>query len=164
MPKHSAGLLGYRHGPDGLEFLLVHPGGPFWVRKDDGAWSLPKGEFEPGEEPLEAAKREYTEETGFSAEGGSFVALGTLRQPSGKEVSAWAFQTDADVATLRSNDFELEWPPRSGRRATFPEVDRAGWFSAEAARRKLVRGQVDFIDAALEALGAAGERLRGSER
>jgi len=151
VPKPSAGLLGYRHHPNGLEFLLAHHGGPLWAHKDEGAWTLPKGEFEPGEEPLDAAIREYAEETGFVAHG-PYLPLGSIRQKSGKVISAWAFETDVDAGQATSNTFEMEWPPHSGRTAEFPEVDRAAWFTAEEARRKLPRGQFGFIEAAVQAL------------
>ena len=147
MPKMSAGLLVYRRSDGGIEVLLVHPGGPYWVKRDDGAWSLPKGEYEPGEDPLEAAVREFDEELGSEPPDRSdAVSLGQLRQPSGKVVSAWALEGDLDVSEIRSNTFEMEWPPRSGRSGEFPEVDRAAWFDLPAARRKLLRGQVGFLD------------------
>ena len=153
MPKLSAGLLVYRRGDDGLEVLLVHPGGPYWAKKDDGAWSIPKGEYEPDEDPLQVALREFEEETGKAPpDPASAVSLGELRQPSGKVVSAWAVEGDVDVAEVHSNTFEMEWPPRSGRTQEFPEVDRAGWFGPEAARRKLLRGQLGFIERLLELL------------
>ena len=138
MPKASAGVLLYRHRSGALEVFLVHPGGPFWVQKDDGAWSIPKGEFEPGEDPLAAARREFTEETGFVAEG-DFVPLTPLRQKSGKIVHAWAVEMDVDPADVRSNTFTLQ-----GR--TYPEVDRAGWFRLDEARTKLLTGQTGFLD------------------
>lgn len=138
MPKTSAGLLLYRHRGSTLEVFLVHPGGPFWAKKDDGAWSIPKGEFEPGEDPLAAAKREFTEETGFTV-AGDFIALLPLMQPSGKIVHAWAIQGDCDPALLRSNTFTLK-----GK--TFPEVDRAGWFGLEEAQQKILPGQAGFLD------------------
>jgi predicted NUDIX family NTP pyrophosphohydrolase len=131
-----------------LEILLVHPGGPFWAKKDDGAWSIPKGLYESGEDPLIAAQREFREETG-AAVGGEFVALGEFKLPSGKRLSAWAAEGDFDPATLASNEFEMEWPPRSGKRARFPEADRAAWFSPDAARVKITKGQVQVIDAFL---------------
>lgn len=146
----SAGILMYRFRKDTLEVFLVHPGGPFWARKDKGAWSIPKGLCEPGEDPLTAARREFTEETGFSVSG-RFVELTPRRQTSGKRVLAWAVEGDADPADLKSNPFTLEWPPRSGRLRSFPEVDRAGWFPLDVARQKLVKGQVGFVDE-LEAL------------
>ncbi len=145
MPKKSAGLLMYRETCGRIEVFLVHPGGPFWARKDDGAWSIPKGEFEDGEDPLEAARREFQEETG-SAALGDFQPMEPLKQPSGKTVYAWAVQGDADPAELKSNTFSLEWPPRSGRLQEFPEVDRAGWFTIETARRKILKGQAGFLE------------------
>ena len=146
MPKKtSAGLLLYRRRGDALEVFLVHPGGPFWAKKDLGAWSLPKGEFEAGEDPLEAAKREFTEETGFPIDG-EFRPLQPLRQPSGKTIYAWAVEGDCDPAELRSNTFEMEWPPKSGKRAAFPEVDRAEWFSIDEARERIIAGQAPFLD------------------
>jgi predicted NUDIX family NTP pyrophosphohydrolase len=145
MAKRSAGILAFRRRGDSIEFLLVHPGGPFWRAKDEGAWSIPKGEYEVGEPPLAAALREFTEETGFIASD-PLLPLTPLRQPSGKRVAAWAFEGDFDPAEMRSNTFELEWPPRSGKIAEFPEVDRAGWFDAADAKRKLLKGQVGFVD------------------
>jgi predicted NUDIX family NTP pyrophosphohydrolase len=129
-----------------LQVLLVHPGGPFWAKKDSGAWSVPKGEYDDPEDALEAAKREFIEETGFPVSG-PFLPLGSLKQPSGKRVSVWAFESDCDPAALVSNEFEMEWPPKSGRKALFAEIDRAGWFSLEEAREKLTRGQVGFLGA-----------------
>jgi predicted NUDIX family NTP pyrophosphohydrolase len=147
VPKRSAGLLVYRRIDDGIEVLLVHPGGPFWAKKDDGAWSLPKGEYEPEEDPLAVALREFEEETGQPPLDHSEVEwLGELRQPSGKVVSAWAVEGDLDPSEITSNTFEMEWPPRSGRTQEFPEVDRAGWFDLDGARRKILRGQVGFLD------------------
>ena len=146
MPQHSAGILLYRRSPEGVEVLLVHPGGPLWARKDDGAWSVPKGLYDPAtEEPLQAARREFEEETG-QREDGPFVDLGVVRQPSGKRVQVFAAEGDLDVTRLTSNTFELEWPPRSGLRAAFPEVDRGEWFDLETAGRKITRGQIAFID------------------
>lgn len=157
MPKLSAGLLVYRRVDGEPEVLLVHPGGPFWAKKDDGAWSLPKGEYEPSEDPLEVALREFREELGIDPpDADGAVPLGELRQPSGKRVSAWALEGDADVSDVRSNTFEMEWPPRSGRTQEFPEVDRAGWFGVEEAGRKLLRGQVGFLDRLREVI--EGER------
>jgi predicted NUDIX family NTP pyrophosphohydrolase len=152
---HSAGLLMYRLGADGPEVLLAHPGGPYWRGKDDGAWTLPKGEYAESEEPLAAAQREFEEETGFTA-CEPFLPLGELRQKSGKRILAWAFAGDCDPALLRSNSFEIEWPPRSGRRQSFAEVDRAEWFGVEDARRKLIPGQVPFIDRLLRLLAPVG--------
>ena len=138
MPKTSAGLLLYRHGREGLEVFLVHPGGPFWAHKDEGSWSIPKGEFGPGEDPLDAARREFTEETSFTASG-DFVPLAPLKQPSGKVVHAWAVKGDGDPALVRSNTFVLK-----GRE--YPEIDRAAWFGLAEARKKILRGQVGFLD------------------
>jgi predicted NUDIX family NTP pyrophosphohydrolase len=155
MPKLSAGLLAYRRTDAGLEVLLVHPGGPFWAKKDEGAWSVPKGEYEPSEDPLAVARREFEEEIGQAPPAGSEpVWLGELRQPSGKVVSAWTVEGDLDVGDMHSNSFEMEWPPRSGRTREFPEVDRAGWFGLEEARRKLLRGQVGFLDRLEEVLAS----------
>lgn len=147
MPKaNSAGLLLYRNNrPGALEVLLVHPGGPFWARKDEGAWSIPKGEFEAGADALEAARREFLEETGSRIEG-AFVALTPLRQPSGKLVYAWAVEGNLDTSSIRSNTFSIEWPPRSGRQQEFPEIDRAAWFDIAAARQKILAGQRGFLD------------------
>lgn len=145
MPKRSAGLILYRRGKAGVEVFLVHPGGPFWAKKDSGAWSIPKGEFAEGEDPLAAARREFQEETGFSANG-SFLSLGELKQPGGKVVVAWAMEGDCDPAQLRSNTFVMEWPPRSGRQVEVPEVDRGCWFNAETARTKLHKGQLGFLE------------------
>jgi predicted NUDIX family NTP pyrophosphohydrolase len=145
VPKRSAGILLYRRRGGALELLLVHPGGPFWARKDDGAWSIPKGEYEDGEDALAVAKREFAEELGAAADG-RFFDLGELRQRSRKLIRAWALEGDFDVAALRSNSFEIEWPPKSGHRQSFPEVDRAAWFTPEEARRKLIAGQRGFID------------------
>ena len=145
MPKPSAGLLLFRHGAAGVEVLLVHPGGPFFVRKDDGVWSIPKGEYEPDETPLDAARREFEEETGFQADG-DFEPLGEVKLKNGKIVTAWAIEGDANPTELHSNDFTLEWPPRSGRQQQFPEVDRAGWFPLDAARVKIYPAQEPFLD------------------
>src|SRR3982751_1225955 len=138
MAKSSAGLLMYRWRGDTLEVLLVHPGGPFWARKDEGAWSIPKGEFLAGEDPLDAAKREFTEETSLSV-AGDFVPLKPLKQRSGKIVHAWAVKGDADPARIRSNSFVFK-----GRE--YPEIDRAAWFGLEEARKKILKGQVGFLD------------------
>lgn len=146
MPQVSAALLLYRRRPTGLEVLLVHPGGPFWARKDDGAWSIPKGLCDLGEDPAEAARREFAEETGH-APPGSLLPLGSFRQSSAKQVEAFALEGDFDPASLRSNTFEIEWPPRSGHRQAFPEADRAEWFGLDLARRKLVKGQIQVLDA-----------------
>lgn len=145
MPRHSAGIVLYRRKADRIEVFLVHPGGPFWRRRDIGAWSIPKGEFEPSEDALEAARREFREETGFTADG-EFIPLKPQKQPGGKIVHAWAVEGDADPAQIRSNTFALEWPPRSGRIQEFPEVDRAGWFGLDEAREKILKGQAAFLD------------------
>lgn len=145
MPRQSAGLLMFRQRAGGLEVFLVHPGGPFWAKKDQGAWSIPKGEYQPDEDPLVAARREFAEETGIVPEG-DFVALTPLRQRSGKIVRAFAFEGDCDAQAIRSNTFVIEWPPRSGRQQEFPEVDRAGWFTVEEARERLLSGQVGIIE------------------
>lgn len=144
MARHSAGLLLYRRRGR-LEVLLVHPGGPFWARKDLGAWSIPKGEYDPGEDPLAAARREFREETGLSVTG-EFIALTPRKQPSGKIIAVWAVEGDCDPAAIRSNLFTLEWPPHSGRQQQFPEVDRAAWFSLAEAREKIIKGQVGFLE------------------
>jgi predicted NUDIX family NTP pyrophosphohydrolase len=145
MSKKSAGLLMYRYIKGSVEVFLVHPGGPFWVKKDDGAWSIPKGEFSGDENPLEAAKREVKEETGFIIEG-EFKPLEPVRQPTGKIVYAWAVKSDVDAEAIKSNTFSVEWPPKSGKVKEFPEVDRAEWFSIDIARRKILKGQVLFLD------------------
>jgi predicted NUDIX family NTP pyrophosphohydrolase len=145
MKKRSAGILMYRRTGPELQVLLVHPGGPFWAKKDLGGWSIPKGEFEEGEEPLAAARREFREELGAEPDG-TFVELGSLIQPSRKEVVAWAVEGDFVVEELKSNTFEMEWPTKSGKKKQFPEVDRAEWFGLEEARRKMLPGQVEFID------------------
>jgi predicted NUDIX family NTP pyrophosphohydrolase len=138
--RTSAGIVLYRRHQGTLEVFLVHPGGPYWARKDLGAWSIPKGEYEPEEPALQAAQREFQEETG-TAVYGPFVALAPVRQPSGKIITAWAAEGDLDPAALRSNSFELEWPPKSGRTLSFPEVDRGAWFSLTEAHDKIVPGQ-----------------------
>jgi predicted NUDIX family NTP pyrophosphohydrolase len=151
--KTSAGIMLYRVR-DELEVLLVHPGGPFWARKDEGAWSIPKGEYDASdEEPLTAARREFEEELGQPAPTTSPVDLGSVRLSSGKNVLAWALAGDLDPALAVSNTFEMEWPPRSGRRQTFPEVDRAQWFTVAAARPKLNRGQLPLLDRLVASLG-----------
>jgi predicted NUDIX family NTP pyrophosphohydrolase len=144
MAKPSAGLLLYRLHNE-LEVFLVHMGGPYWTRKDLGAWSIPKGEYEAGEDALEAAKREFAEETGFTVDG-EFRKLTSVKQPSGKVVEAWAIEGDVDPAKLRSNTFTMEWPVGSGHQREFPEVDRAAWFSLAEARRKIFKGQLKLLD------------------
>jgi predicted NUDIX family NTP pyrophosphohydrolase len=145
MAKQSAGLLMYRRRDGVLEVFLAHPGGPFWAKKDLGSWSIPKGEFTPGEEALEAAQREFAEETGFLATG-PFHPLTPLKQSSGKIVQAWAFEGDGDAAAMKSNTFSMEWPRGSGKHQEFPEVDRAEWFTIEAAKEKILKGQVGFLE------------------
>lgn len=157
MPTHSAGVLLYRFRESHLEVLLVHPGGPFWARKDTGAWSIPKGECAEGEDPLDAAKRELAEETGIELNS-PLVDLGAIRQPSGKIVHAWAAPQDCDPALITSNKFTMEWPPKSGKFAEFLEVDRAAWYATRAARGKLHKGQVGFIDKLRELLKLPPER------
>jgi predicted NUDIX family NTP pyrophosphohydrolase len=145
MAKQSAGLLVYRHRGGELEVFLVHPGGPFWQHKDLGSWSIPKGLFADGEDPLDAAKREFQEETGFAA-AGQFIPLRPLKQPSGKIVHAWAVEGDYDPAALVSNTFSLEWPRNSGNMIEVPEIDRAEWFTLELGREKILPGQRGFLD------------------
>jgi len=144
----SAGILPYRRRGDAIELLLVHPGGPFWAKKDEGAWSIPKGEIDEGEDERACALRELEEELGSSLglTAARLTEIGSVRQKSGKTVHGWAAETDFDPAELRSNTFEMEWPPRSGRRQQFPEVDRAEWFEPEAARSKINPAQIEFID------------------
>jgi predicted NUDIX family NTP pyrophosphohydrolase len=151
MTKRSAGVLLWKRDHEGVRVLLVHPGGPFWAKKDDGAWSIPKGEFEEGEQALAVARRELLEELGAAAQPlsatpeNAFVPLGEVKQKGGKLVTAFALQADFDVTQLASNSFELEWPPRSGRMRSFPEVDRAGWFDLNEARVKILVGQQGFV-------------------
>jgi len=145
MPKRSAGVLLFRRIGREIEVLLAHPGGPFWKNKDDGAWSIPKGEYGDEEDPLAAAKREFAEETGLTPSG-DFVPLGEVRQPGGKFVSAWAVEGDFDTANLRSNTFSMPWPPGSGKLQEFPEIDRAEWFALDIARRKILKGQAGLLE------------------
>ncbi len=151
MPAYSSGLLLFRLRSKQPEFFLVHPGGPFWKNKDSGAWSIPKGEFETGEDPLEAAKREMKEETGFRVSG-KFIKLTPVKQSGGKIVHAWALEYDLDPARIKSNEFEMEWPPRSGKMKSFPEVDRGDWFPAAEAKEKINKSQGALIDELLELL------------
>jgi predicted NUDIX family NTP pyrophosphohydrolase len=153
-PVPSCGLLLHRPGPGGREVLIAHMGGPFWAKKDDGAWSIPKGERDEGEEPLAVALREFAEEMGRPAPDGPTVLLGEFRQSHGKVVTVFARDADFDADGITSNTFETEWPPRSGRTASFPEVDRAAWMTLAAARPKLVKGQVPALDALAAAVGA----------
>jgi predicted NUDIX family NTP pyrophosphohydrolase len=152
VPKRSAGVLLYRSRNGAVEVLLVHPGGPLWANKDLGAWSIPKGEYQQGEDPLVAALREFEEETGQRPPQAGLVELGEVRQRGGKVVTAWAALGDLDPAAITSNTFAMEWPPRSGSRREFPEVDRAGWFELEQARGKLLAAQAELIDRLLEVL------------
>jgi predicted NUDIX family NTP pyrophosphohydrolase len=150
MAKSSAGLLMYRQR-GGLEVLLVHPGGPFWKSKDDGAWTIPKGEFSADELPLDAALREFREETGLEARG-PFTELGPVKQKGGKVVYCWAFEGDCDPAAIRSNTFTMEWPPKSGKQAEFPEIDRAAWFTPAEARKKILPALTALIEQLEQAL------------
>jgi predicted NUDIX family NTP pyrophosphohydrolase len=152
MAKISAGIVLFRKRRAGVEVLLVHPGGPFWARKDAGAWSIPKGLADEGEDRLGAAKREFLEETGMATDG-EFLDLGAHKQPGGKTIVAWAHEGDFDPASRKSNAFSIEWPPRSGRMAEFPEVDKAAWYSLDEALDKAARGQRSIIVALAEKLG-----------
>jgi predicted NUDIX family NTP pyrophosphohydrolase len=158
MGARSAGLLLYRISAEGaVEVLIAHPGGPFWARKDDAAWSVPKGEYLADEDALVAAYREFEEEVGLAPPDGGAVFLGERRQPGGKRVSVWGLEGDLDVTGAVSNTFELEWPRSSGQLREFPEVDRVEWVSVDQARRKLLKGQEPFLDALLEALAPGGD-------
>lgn len=154
MPKTSAGLLVYRLRANQLEVFLVHPGGPFWAKKDAGAWTVPKGEFTLDEDPLAAARRDFTEETGYTVTG-PFAALGTVRQAGGKVIHGFTAQADLDAAKIVSNRFQLEWPPRSGRQQKFPEVDRAAWFDLDEAAQKINASQAEFLTRLRDARHAA---------
>lgn len=144
MPRESAGILLYRISHSGIEVFLVHPGGPFWRKKDDGSWSVPKGELGENEDPLKAAQREFSEETGIRVSG-EFIPLEPVVQKGGKKVHCFACMGDVDTGNVRSNTFEMEWPPRSGKKVSFPEIDRYGWFPVETARLKINQAQVSFI-------------------
>jgi len=157
MTKHSAGILLYRKAGDSYEVLIVHPGGPFWAKKDDGVWSIPKGEFGDGEEPLAAAKRELAEELGRHVPKGELAPLGEAKQPSGKVVHIWALEADLDTDKIKSNTLTIDWPPRSGKKMEIPEVDRAGWFSLSDAAAKLLPGQLPFLDRLAEHLDTSLE-------
>jgi predicted NUDIX family NTP pyrophosphohydrolase len=146
MPRRSAGIALYRRSQPELEVLLVHPGGPLWARRDAGVWSIPKGEYEDGEDPAAAARREFAEELGSPVPEGELIDLGEVKQRSGKLVRAWAVAGDLDATTITSNTFALEWPPRSGRTREFPEVDRADWFTLEEARARVNPAQVPLLD------------------
>jgi predicted NUDIX family NTP pyrophosphohydrolase len=156
MPDLSAGVLAWRRGAEGVEFLLVHPGGPYWANKDEAAWSIPKGLVEPEEDGWAAARREFEEELGTPIVGDP-VELPPIKVSSGKVVHTWLVEADLDVSNIRSNLFEIEWPPRSGRRQAFPEVDRAAWFEPALARRKIHKGQMPILDAALAKLAHCGK-------
>jgi len=176
-PKLSAGILLYRIRTGQLEVFLVHPGGPFWRNKDAGAWSLPKGEYLPVEDPLDAAKREFQEETGFAPPGGDYIPLDQLRQPGGKIVTAWAVQSDRELndassghhqsdyttVKIQSNTFSMEWPPKSGRMQQFPEVDRAAWFPLAIAQTKILPGQAAFLDRLADHVDSTGSSLTDRE-
>jgi predicted NUDIX family NTP pyrophosphohydrolase len=155
--RRSAGILLYRprtnEDESALEVLLVHPGGPFWTRRDAGAWSIPKGEYAPGEDPLDAARREFEEELGAAPPDGPGLDLGEIKQKGGKLVCAWALEGDLDATEIRSNTFTVEWPPRSGRMRPFPEVDRAEWFTLQAAKEKINPGQAQLLDRLAERVG-----------
>lgn len=153
MPKQSAALLLYRWGDAGIEFLLAHPGGPFWAKKDQGAWSIPKGEFLDDEEPLVAARREFAEEIGTRVDGEA-LTLTPLKQPSHKVIHAFAIEHDLNVDKISSNTFEMEWPPKSGKKAAFPEVDRAAWFGVSEARKRIQPGQVPILEELVRRLEA----------
>lgn len=154
MAKTSAGILLYRVNNDELEIFLIHPGGPFWMKKDEGVWSIPKGEYVNGEGPLDAARREFEEETGFACIEGDTQPLGAVKLNSGKVVSAWAIEGDCDASVIRSNLFSMEWPPRSGKMQEFPEVDRAAWFPLSIAEEKIHPAQRAFLDRLVEVVQA----------
>jgi predicted NUDIX family NTP pyrophosphohydrolase len=165
--KESAGLLMYRFCDSVLEVFLVHPGGPFWTKKDAGAWSIPKGESAADEDRLSAAKREFREETGITRSEGNFIALTPLKQAGGKVVYAWAVEGDCDAKNITSNHFSVEWPPRSGKRQEFPEVDRAEWFPMAIAKEKILKGQLGFLEELRRMLEndlAAGKKPSGSQQ
>ena len=155
MPRTSAGLLLYRRRGSGVEVLIGHMGGPFWARKDDAAWSVPKGEYDPDEEPFDVALREFEEELGSPVPAEVFLPLGQVKQSGGKVLTVWAAEGDLDAAAAHSNTFTLEWPPRSGRMQEFPEIDRADWVPVDEARTKLIRGQVPLLDRLVAALDDA---------
>ena len=155
MPRTSAGILLYRLRPQGPEVLLGHMGGPFWAKKDDGAWSIPKGEHDEDEEPLAVARREFEEELGLPVPSDALVPLGPAKVTSAKVLTVWVAEGDLDATATRSNTFELEWPPRSGRLQTFPEIDRAAWFGLDEARTKLLKGQGTFLDRLRDHLSGA---------
>jgi predicted NUDIX family NTP pyrophosphohydrolase len=160
MAKRSAGLIMFRWIAGHLEVFLVHPGGPFWAKKDSGVWSIPKGEYSGDEVPLAAALREFEEETGLTLPSpGELIPLEDIQQPGGKIVTAWGFEGDCEASKVRSNTFSMEWPPKSGSIREFPEIDRAEWFSIKAARSKLLKGQLGFLDQLVSKLKAKAEEL-----
>jgi predicted NUDIX family NTP pyrophosphohydrolase len=166
MKKHSAGILLFREKAGEYEVLLVHPGGPFWAKKDNGAWSMPKGEFDESEKPLAAAKREFQEEVGLAAPAGEYISLGEAKQSSGKVVQGFALAADLDLANFKSNQFDMEWPPKSGQTQSFPENDKAAWWPIAHAAQKLVKGQVPLLEGLARQLGvslAATESLVGNQ-
>ena len=154
--RRSAGILLYRRGPDGLTVLLAHPGGPLWATRDEGVWTVPKGEIETGEEPWDVARREFEEETGHRPPDSPAVDLGEITQKGGKVVVAWALEGDLDPAAAQSNTFAMQWPPRSGRWIDVPEIDRVDWFTPDDARRRLKDTQIPFVDRLIDALDAKG--------
>ncbi|MGH9728188.1 MAG: NUDIX domain-containing protein [Candidatus Acidiferrales bacterium] len=162
MAKNSVGLILYRRRGGEIEVLLVHPGGPFWAKKDAGAWFIPKGEANPGEDLFSAAKREFIEETGLKAEG-KFLELGSVKHKSGKVVTAWAFEGDCEPASIKSNTFTIEWPPRSGKQKEFPEVDRAAFYTIEAAREKMHAAEFELVERLGKAVASGPSFLRTSE-
>ncbi len=143
--KRSAGILVFRRKSNSVEYLLAHPGGPFYAKKDESSWSIPKGEIEGSEDPLEAAKREFNEETGIKLSG-EFIELKVVKQSGGKLIHTWAIENNADVSKFKSNEFEIEWPPKSGKHAKFPEIDRLEWFNYDDARKKILKGQIPVLD------------------
>jgi predicted NUDIX family NTP pyrophosphohydrolase len=155
VPRRSAGILLYRRSGDAVEVLLVHPGGPLWARRDTGAWSIPKGEYGDDENPQACALREFEEETGTALPAGDLIELGEVKQKGGKVVTAWAAEGDIDTDAVQSNTFTMEWPPRSGRTAEFPEIDRAGWFGFDLAREKLIPAQAELVERLAERLAQA---------
>ncbi len=155
MKKRSAGVLLYKQTTQGMQVFIGHPGGPYWAKKDNGAWSIPKGEFEEGEDAFEAAKREFKEEVGGDVPAGEPIELGDFKVTSGKIVTAWALEADFDPEKVSSNLFEIEWPPKSGQKQEFPEIDKAGWFTLSKATIKLVKGQVQIIEKLAELLGVS---------
>ena len=156
--KKSAGILLYRFKKNTLEFFLVHPGGPFWINKDAGSWTIPKGEYDINEEPIDAAIREFAEETGHSISG-NFISLTPIMQKGGKHVEAWALENDVDATTIRSNSFTIEWPPKSGNWKSYPEIDRAEWFDINRAKEKINPAQAAFIDEIIKKLAGTGQLL-----